>query len=347
MLLLLISLTAVQVSSLSLSAAVARVQTRYLHPVMVSKGPRDLPEEEQDRLWKQEQQRELQRRQEANDGNEFEEDERDKLVEMSSDLGRVPDLSPISGPPVPQPDVNTSDPRPLFVAVRTFKPRQMPSDTLTEQYVEWVSEASDLVCRAGYLLSADSFDGFEEADGTVLSDEDLDELDEQDMDLEPEMQDLGVQFVSGNVIVARADEIEPLDEWMQEDPISEAGGYEQTSLHRWLRSDDVKLNHPQAQGPSYLIHCLDKNGQGDLRARTREAHLQWLMESGRVHLGGALQSHAGEVAGNVGTLLVVNGEDLHEVRQWAAEDPYTQAGLFARVNIAPMLEYNVQDLLEL
>ena len=56
-------------------------------------------------------------------------------------------------------------------------------------------------------------------------------------------------------------------------------------------------------------------------------------------VGGALQSPLGEDAGNVGTLLFVNGDELDEVRRWASEDPYNQAGLFESVLVAPVTQY--------
>ena len=102
----------------------------------------------------------------------------------------------------------------------------------------------------------------------------------------------------------------------------------------------------QGDGPCYLLHCMDKEGHGDVRARTREAHLQWLIDSKRVHIGGPLQSPSDEDMGTVGTLLLVNGDDVDEVREWATGDPYVQAGLFSEMTVAPLLEYNVPDLPE-
>ncbi len=94
-----------------------------------------------------------------------------------------------------------------------------------------------------------------------------------------------------------------------------------------------------APGPSYGVYCLDKPDATALRAATRDAHLEWLKAGGRVTLAGPLQSPEGEEAGNVGTLLVVNGDELGEVQAWAAEDPYNQAGLFASVLVAPLTQY--------
>ena len=54
---------------------------------------------------------------------------------------------------------------------------------------------------------------------------------------------------------------------------------------------------------------------------------------------GAYCGAPGEDAGNVGTLLFVNGDGLDEVRRWATEDPYNQAGLFESVLVAPVTQY--------
>ena len=63
----------------------------------------------------------------------------------------------------------------------------------------------------------------------------------------------------------------------------------------------------------------------------------WLSACGRVRMAGPLQS--AEDGASVGTLLIVSGEDCDEVRRWAAEDPYNQAGLFASVLVAPLTQY--------
>lgn len=48
----------------------------------------------------------------------------------------------------------------------------------------------------------------------------------------------------------------------------------------------------------------------------------------------------------VGSLLIVNGDDLAEVRDWAATDPYNEAGLFESVTIAPLNSYGVDGELD-
>ena len=48
-------------------------------------------------------------------------------------------------------------------------------------------------------------------------------------------------------------------------------------------------------------------------------------------------------APRVGTLLIVNGDTLDEVREWAAADPYHAAGLVESVLVAPLASYSVPE----
>ena len=48
-------------------------------------------------------------------------------------------------------------------------------------------------------------------------------------------------------------------------------------------------------------------------------------------------------APRVGTLLMVNGDDLDEVRDWAKNDPYNTAGLFASVTVQPIVTYALDE----
>ena len=53
------------------------------------------------------------------------------------------------------------------------------------------------------------------------------------------------------------------------------------------------------------------------------------------------------VGARVGTLLIVSGDTLEQVREWANDDPYQAAGLFASVTVAPLCTYYLEDVLEL
>lgn len=97
------------------------------------------------------------------------------------------------------------------------------------------------------------------------------------------------------------------------------------------------------EGPCYIVMCRDKPGS-EVRAPTREAHLEWLRESRRIHLAGPLR---GADEAPVGSLLVVhgNGDELEDVRNWASDDPYAANGLFEEVFVAPISAYGDIGLL--
>jgi len=153
--------------------------------------------------------------------------------------------------------------------------------------------------------------------------------------------------------VCRAKSSSAATAWATSDPVLVGGGYSETRLHEWARSSDEALR-VRTTGESvqpYCVHCLDRADSVELRAATREAHLEWMRESGRVVMAGPLLEPAegADAAGGgspVGSLLVVNGDDLAEVRDWAATDPYKHAGLFASVTVAPLNMYAVDCLEE-
>ncbi|MBE7218980.1 MAG: YciI family protein [Caulobacteraceae bacterium] len=79
--------------------------------------------------------------------------------------------------------------------------------------------------------------------------------------------------------------------------------------------------------PLFTVDCRDRDDAGDLRAQTRPAHLDWLAaHAGRVRLAGPRLDGHGRA---VGTLAIVEADDLGAAVAWAAQDPYAHAGLFA------------------
>ena len=84
----------------------------------------------------------------------------------------------------------------------------------------------------------------------------------------------------------------------------------------------------------FLILCTDKPDSRDLRAATRPAHLAYLSDGGvEVKLGGPWLDETD--GGPLGSLLIVEVENLAAARAFAAADPYAQAGLFASVEVRP------------
>jgi uncharacterized protein len=83
--------------------------------------------------------------------------------------------------------------------------------------------------------------------------------------------------------------------------------------------------------PLYVLACFDKEGALDLRMATREAHLAWARERhGKIRMAGPMLSEDDQMAGS---LFFLEAESLEEVKAFNAEDPYTKAGLWDRVEI--------------
>ncbi|MGN6499109.1 MAG: YciI family protein [Tsuneonella sp.] len=82
----------------------------------------------------------------------------------------------------------------------------------------------------------------------------------------------------------------------------------------------------------YVITCLDRPDAGDLRAATRSAHLDFVREALRVRIGGPFLDDAGKM---IGSLMIVEGASLDEVKAFARADPYARAGLFSSVEVRP------------
>ena len=75
--------------------------------------------------------------------------------------------------------------------------------------------------------------------------------------------------------------------------------------------------------------CIDKPNAQEIRLANRAAHLEYLKTTGVVEMAGPfLKSEA-----MVGSLLVLEVEDLQAAKDWAANDPYAKAGLFSSVDV--------------
>lgn len=83
--------------------------------------------------------------------------------------------------------------------------------------------------------------------------------------------------------------------------------------------------------PQFIIQCWDKPESLELRAATRPAHLDYV-NSGAVQLVavGPMLTDEGQP---YGSLLIIEAQDRLAAERFAAEDPYTKAGLFERVEI--------------
>ncbi|HEX6859703.1 MAG TPA: YciI family protein [Caulobacteraceae bacterium] len=84
--------------------------------------------------------------------------------------------------------------------------------------------------------------------------------------------------------------------------------------------------------PLFVVSWMDKPGGLPVRMAAREAHLEYVRETGVVRLGGPFLDENGEMAGS---MIVIEAEDLETAKAWHALDPYRAAGLFEHSEVKP------------
>ena len=82
----------------------------------------------------------------------------------------------------------------------------------------------------------------------------------------------------------------------------------------------------------FAIICEDKPDHENLRKETRADHLAYIGDF-QVQLAGPMLSDNGETM--IGSIILLQADDLAAAQQFAASDPYKLAGLFANVTIRP------------
>ena len=82
----------------------------------------------------------------------------------------------------------------------------------------------------------------------------------------------------------------------------------------------------------FMIISKDHADSTELRANTRPKHLDYL-QSHDVRYAGPILSDDETLP--IGSAIVIEAQDLAAARAFAANDPYTVAGLFAEVNVHP------------
>ena len=83
--------------------------------------------------------------------------------------------------------------------------------------------------------------------------------------------------------------------------------------------------------PLFALICIDKPGALAVRMEARPRHLTYVEGLGeRLKLAGPFLDEQGEMCGS---LLIVDVDDLAAARAINADDPYTQAGLWERVEV--------------
>lgn len=83
----------------------------------------------------------------------------------------------------------------------------------------------------------------------------------------------------------------------------------------------------------YAIITTDKPDSAELRARTRDTHVQYLTANlHKLLAAGALTADDG--SGGHGGILIVETDDRKEAEAFIANDPFTKAGLFEKVTVS-------------
>lgn len=78
------------------------------------------------------------------------------------------------------------------------------------------------------------------------------------------------------------------------------------------------------------LTAKDKDGALQTRLDNREAHLAYIEKTGVVAQAGPLLDSAGAMCGS---LIILDVVDMAAAQEWAANDPYAKAGLFASVDL--------------
>jgi uncharacterized protein YciI len=83
----------------------------------------------------------------------------------------------------------------------------------------------------------------------------------------------------------------------------------------------------------FVLTCIDRAGALETRMAARTAHLAYAGERlSMIKLAGPLLDAEGQMAGS---MFIMEAEDAEAVKAFNAADPYTLAGLFARVEVRP------------
>lgn len=83
----------------------------------------------------------------------------------------------------------------------------------------------------------------------------------------------------------------------------------------------------------FVIYCLDKPDQLELRMQNREDHLAYAKATKSIKFAGPMLEGDGETM--IGSLIVLEAESLAGAQAWSENDPYRKAGVFQSVEVRP------------
>ena len=86
--------------------------------------------------------------------------------------------------------------------------------------------------------------------------------------------------------------------------------------------------------PLFALYGLDKPGALEVRKETRQAHLNWVASlAPRVKIAGPMLADDG--ATPIGSIMVIEADNLEDAKAEYARDPYNAAGLWQSTSIRP------------
>ncbi len=80
----------------------------------------------------------------------------------------------------------------------------------------------------------------------------------------------------------------------------------------------------------FMIYAVDKPNSFAIRQATREAHLEYVSQSGRKQFAAPLLDDNEMMKGS---LILIEARNLLEAQEFVENDPYNQAGLFESIVI--------------
>ncbi len=84
----------------------------------------------------------------------------------------------------------------------------------------------------------------------------------------------------------------------------------------------------------FVLICIDKPNSFELRSAMRPSHLAYIdAQLRQVKVAGPFLSDDGQTM--LGSLIVIEAQDIAAARAFAAADPYALGGLFSSVDIKP------------
>lgn len=84
----------------------------------------------------------------------------------------------------------------------------------------------------------------------------------------------------------------------------------------------------------FALICFDNKDVSALRAEVRPKHLAYIEKhKAQVKVAGPFLSDDGDTM--VGSLIIIEADDIEAARAFAQYDPYNEAGVFAEVDVRP------------